>query len=413
MKIFFWATFSLLILIPGLKAQNQPSSDELFKDARTAAFEQKDYNRAKLLAYHALALSPAYSDAEIFIGRLFMWEHRYDSARVHFTKVLKEEPSNEDASVANADVELWDHQYECSLTICNNGLAYHPNSADLLLRKAKNLKELKEYREAGSITNQLLKNNPNNKAARDLQTSLTDATAVNKIMVGYENASFDNQYDKDWNFGTLSYTRNTNFGPLTGRVNYAGRFGKTGFQGEIEAYPHLCKTFYVYINIGYSAASVLFPQYRAGFSFYAGLPNSFEGEIGYRYLYFNSPVHIYTAALGKYWKNFLFTGRTYIAPSSANVAQSYSLRSRYFLKGADDYVSLLLGTGYSPDDNNQNIRYSNKQNMLSSRKIVLDFSHTIFKWNIILFSAGLINQEYETTLKGNQLIFSLSFSHRF
>ena len=395
-----------------IKAQSSLSSDELFTNARNAAFEDKNYEKAKQLAFEALDKSPGYADIDIFLGRIYSWNHQYDSARIHFSKVLNAKP-NEDASVAYADLEYWNDHYQNSLEICNIALTVYPNSEALLLRKAKNLKALKSYKEAAVITQQILNINKKNTAALALAISIKDEVSINKISISYENSSFDKQFDKAWNLGSISYGRQTKLGSITARVNYANRFATNGFQGEVDAYPHISKTFYGYVNFGYSGDVGVFPAYRAGFSLYANLPNSFEGEVGLRYLYFTSATKIYTASLGKYWKSFLFTARTYITPSTTDVSQSYSLTSRYYLKGADDYIGLSLGTGISPDDNNQNIQYSNKQNKLSSRKISADFNHTFLKWNIISVSAGLINQEYQPSVKGNQYNISVGLSHRF
>ena len=413
MNKFILILFIIFASSSFLQAQNHLSSDELFKDARNAAFEHKDYEKAKELAYQALEQSPNYADIDIFIGRIYSWNHQYDSARFHFTKVLNANPSNEDASVAFSDLEYWNDHYQSSLDICNKALTYYPQSEDLLIRKAKNLKALKQYKEAGLVTDELLKKDQHSTAAHALATSLKDVTSVNKITISYENSSFDKQYDKAWNLASISYGRLTKFGTVIGRINYANRFATGGLQAEVDAYPHISKTFYGYVNFGYSGDVGVFPNYRAGFSLYANLPNSFEAELGYRYLYFSSATNIYTASIGKYWKSFLFSARTYITPSISNVSQSYSLNARYYLKGADDYIGLTVGTGISPDDNNQNIQYSNKQNKLSSRKISASFDHTFLKWNIISISAGLINQEYQPSVKGNQFNVSLSLSHRF
>ena len=413
MKKLIFIFFLFLTASSFVDAQNQLSSDELFKEARNAAFGNKDYDKAKELAYEALAQSPGYADIDIFLGRIYAWTHEYDSSRNRFTKVLEANPSNEDASVAFADLEYWNDHYQTSLDICNKALTYHSQSEDLLLRKAKNLKALKQYKEAGLITDELLQKNQQNTAAHALATSLKDETSVNKITISYENSSFDKQYAEAWHLGSISYGRHTKFGTVIGRINYANRFATGGLQAEVDAYPHISKTFYAYVNFGYSGNSSVFPNCRAGFSLYANLPNSFEAEAGLRYLYFTSATNIYTAAIGKYWKNFLFTARTYITPSVSDVSQSYSINARYYLKGADDYIGLTLGTGISPDDNNQNIQYSNKQNKLSSKKISASFDHTFLKWNIISISAGLINQEYQPSVKGNQFNFSLGLSHRF
>lgn len=408
--------FILIFLLAAsfyLKAQSALTSDELFKDARRAAFEDKNYDKAKQLAWQALELSPSYADIDIFLGRVYAWNSEYDSARYHFTKVLTANPENEDASIAYADLEYWNDHYEAALDICKRALIVYPSSQELLLREAKNLNALKKYNEASLITTQLLKENKHNTAALALATKLKDAVAINKISIDYDYTTFDKQYDKSWNLASISYSRYTKFGSVIARMNYANRFSTNGIQGEIDAYPHISKTFYSYVNFGYSGNVGIFPQFRAGFSLYANLPGSFEAEAGFRYLYFTSATNIYTASIGKYYKNFLFSARTYITPSSGSVSQSYSLAGRYYLKGADDFIGVTVGTGISPDDNTQNIQFSNKQNKLSSKKISAAFSHTFLKWDVLSLSAGLINQEYLPSVKGNQIDISLGVSHRF
>jgi len=406
---------SLLIFLSvsfKIQAQNAPSSDELFADARKSAFENKNYQKAKELAFEALKKSPGYADVDIFLGRIYSWDHQYDSARMHFTKVLNANP-NEDASVAYADLEYWNDNYRNSLDICNNALLNFPNSEELLLRKAKNLKALKNFSEAAEITGQVLKTNSNNQQARALAVSIKEQLLKNKISISYENSSFDKQFDKAWNLASVAYSRQTKLGSVIARINYANRFSSNGLQAEVDAYPHISNTFYGYLNFGYSGDVGVFPGYRAGMSLYANLPKSFEGELGIRYLYFTSGTKIYTASLGKYWSNFLFTARTYLTPSSTDISQSYNLSARYYLKGADDYIGLSVGTGFSPDDNTQNIQFSNKENKLSSKKISADFNHTFLKWNIISISAGIINQEYKPSERSNQFNISAGISRRF
>lgn len=396
-----------------IKAQNTLSSDELFKEARNAAFEDKNYDKAKLLAHQALNISPSYADIEIFLGRVYAWNKQYDSASYHFLNVLKTTPINEDASIAYADLEYWNDHYAEALNICNRALAVYPASEELLLRKAKNLKALKNYREATIITRQILKANHHNAAALALAISLKDAVAINKITISYDNSSFDKQYDKPWQLASISYGRHTKIGTIIARMNYANRFGSNGLQGEVDAYPRISKMFYCYASVGYSDNAGVFPKYRGGFSLYANLPKSYEAEVGLRYLYFTSATNIYTAAIGKYYKNFLFNARTYITPSNGAVSQSYSIAGRYYFQGADDYIGLSVGTGISPDDNIQSIQFNNKLNKLSSNQASASFSHTFLKWNIIFLSAGIINQEYKPSVRGNQFNLSAGLSHRF
>ena len=402
-----------LLLISFAKAQKEFTSDDLFKSARYAAFEDKNYDKAKMYARQALVISPAYADIEIFLGRIFTWDKQYDSARYHFAKVLSATPLNEDASAAYADLEYWNDNYEEALKICNRALEVYPASEALLLRKAKILNATKKFKEASAVTSLLLKTNKHNTGALALASTLKDAVAVNKISISYDNSSFDKQFDKPWHLASISYGRYTKLGSITARMNYANRFSTNGIQGEVDAYPRISKTFYSYVSFGYSGDVGVFPKYRAGFSLYANLPKSFEAEAGMRYLYFTSATNVYTFYVGKYYKNFLFSARTYITPSNGSASQSYSVAARYYFKSAEDYVGVSLGTGISPDETNQNIQFSSKQNKLTSKQISASFKHTFLKWNVFSISAGLINQEYQPSIKGNQLNISAGLSRRF
>jgi len=306
-----------------LFAQTGLSSDELFQQARTAAFENKDYTSATALSKKALEMSPDYSDIRIFLGRVYTWWNKPDSASECFEKVLSKHPENEDAASAFADLTYWNEEPERSLLICENALAFHPQSKELLLKKGKNLIELKRYAEANSSLAVLLKIDSKDAEARSLLEKVKDKSAKNKIGVSYDFASFDKQFDNPWHIVSLDYSRSTKAGSFIGRVNYANRFKTSAFQFETDAYPHISKTFYSYVNAGISDRSGVFPQYRAGVSLYANLPKSFEAEAGFRYLYFSDGTWIYTGSVGKYFKNYWFNFRTYITPAKESISNSY------------------------------------------------------------------------------------------
>src|SRR5438128_345653 len=98
--------FILLILVALFsfsfvsKAQSATDPDEIFKMARDAAFVNKDETRAIQLASHALRMSPHYADVAVFLGRVYSWNHNYDSASFYFRQVLSFAPGNDEASNA-------------------------------------------------------------------------------------------------------------------------------------------------------------------------------------------------------------------------------------------------------------------------------------------------------------------------
>ncbi|MGJ7031738.1 YaiO family outer membrane beta-barrel protein [Niabella hirudinis] len=404
-----------LLLFTGLRVGAQAdttTSDGLFQAARHAAFDKKDYPLAKRYAAKALELSPKYAEVRVFLGRLYTWEKQPDSARACFDDVLNDEPGYEDAAIAYTDLEYWSDNNAAALERANAGLQYHPASEELLLRKAKVLAALHRYGAAGNIVDSLLKKNNKNAAALALGNSIREERSLNRVGISYDYVYFDKQFDNPWHLVSMDYGRRTGIGTVVGRVNYANRFRDDGIQFEADAYPRISKTFYLYMNAGYSNNVGVFPRWRAGLSVYANLPKSFEAELGIRHLYFTSATNVYTAYLGKYYSSFLFGARAYFVPSKTSKnSVSYNLLGRYYFGGADDYIGLNLGTGISPDE-----RYLNPQlNIaypLKTYKAALDFRHA-FKLNIVTLSASLINQEYMPDTKGNQVQAGIGYIRRF
>ena len=404
----------LFISVKIASAQTGASSDELFQQARKAAFDQKDYAKAISLSKQALERSPGYSDIRVFLGRIYTWSGKLDSARAQFTQVLAKHPDNEDGALAAGSLEYWNDNSPKALQFAQNGLKYHPESKDLLLLKAKALNDLKRYKEANNTLDTLIKSDPGNSAARALSDRVKDNASGNKIGITYDYISFDKQFSDPWQLASFEYSRHTGIGTIIGLINYANRFKSNGVQYEVDAYPHISKTFYAYVSGGYSGNVGVFPKFRSGFSLYANLPSSFEAEAGFRYLHFTGDTWIYTASLGKYYKSFWFNFRTYLTPSNSSISQSYSIKARYYTGGADDYVSLGIGTGISPDDPRNIILLNGGNNYkLHSNNISTAFYHSIKRYNLFFITASIDHQEYQLNTWGNQLDIGVGYLRRF
>lgn len=402
----------LFLFLCGVRAQDTLSSDGLFKAARSAAFDNKDYTRAIVLCKKALGIAPDYSEIRVFLGRIYTWEKKPDSARQALGYVLDRHPDDEEAAAALTDLEYWNDNNEKALQYCEQGLQYHPKSADLLLKKAKILNDMRQYRQAYSTADTILQIYPKNESARALLRTIQDNSSLNKIGISYDFVYFDKQFSNPWHLASLSYARQTKAGSLIGRVNYANRFTKNALQGEVDFYPHISPTFYAYLNAGISGTNSVFPEYRAGASLYANLPWSMEAEAGFRYLRFSSDVWIYTASLGKYYKNFWFNFRTYLVPGNEDISQSYNLTVRYYTGGTDDYFYLLAGTGISPDAR-ADAALLGIGNKLKAQKLGTGYSHVFRKLNIIRLDLTWYHQQYRVNTYGNQWDMGVTYQRSF
>jgi YaiO family outer membrane protein len=401
----------ILLHTAAARAQDTTTADGLYEAARKAAFDEKDFSGAIRLCKKALVTAPAYTDIVIFTGRLYTWQKQPDSARRYLQSALKQAPTSEDAYSALTDLEFWNKNNDSALSVVNRGTAIYPASPELLIRKAKVLSELKQYKEALVVIDTLLAIDNGNAEARALGYTIRDYSSKNKIGIRYDHAYFDKQFPDPWDMVSIEYVRMTKAGPFIGRINYANRFKMSGLQYEVEAYPHISRTFYGFINLGFSDTTGIFPRWSGGASLFANLPAAFEAEAGIRYLYFTKGIVIYTANVGKYYKSFQFGLRTYLVPT-LNVSQAYIAQVRYYFGNADDYVNLSGGWGIAPDDSRVNVQL-NSSYQLRSNTAELRVSHAFRKLHVFSINAFLLNQEFRPSVTGNQVQFGIGYTRHF
>jgi len=396
----------LLVLLCSLtcsasQAQDTTSADGLFEAARKEAYEKKNFTEAIRLAKKALAISPRYTDILIFTGRVCSWNNQPDTGRIYLQRALEYIPPPEDAFIAYSDLEYWNKNYDKALEVTQRGLNSLSYSLDLMLRKAKILEAMKDYKTAILVTDSILKMNRGNSEARALNVSLREMVSKNKFSIKLDYAHFDKQFKDDWSFGSVDYTRMTKLGPIVGRINYANRFNLNGYLFEVDAYPRISRTFYMYVNAGYSDNDGVFARRRSGVSLFANLPHAFEAEGGIRYLFYTSNIFFYTLYAGKYYKSFLFGARTYLNSGSNGFSNANFGLIRYYYGNADDYVNLSAGAGISPDNRALNLQL-NSTGKLRSYSAELVLRHSIGMLNAVSINFSILNQEYFPGLIGNQ-----------
>jgi YaiO family outer membrane protein len=145
---------------------------------------------------------------------------------------------------------------------------------------------------------------------------------------------------------------------------------------------------------------------------YANLPKGFEADAGFRYLNFDNDTWIYTGAIGKYYKSYWFNLRAYVTPDDDRISQSYSLTTRYYTGGSNDYISISIGSGISPDDRSQTAQL-NSNYKLQTKKASAAYHFSIKKMNLFYIGVNYANIEYQPKTKDNQVTASIGYQRRF
>lgn len=144
------------------------TSDDLFQLARKEVYDRNNYPKGISYLKKALLLSPDYADLRVFLGRIYTWSNKIDSARREFNRVLSHDPTNTDAVSAMFDLEYWNENYGFALVIAEKGLKIDRNSEDFTIKKAKSLNALKKSSEAASTLADYVKQRPGSQAASAL-----------------------------------------------------------------------------------------------------------------------------------------------------------------------------------------------------------------------------------------------------
>lgn len=396
-RILMFLISLLLIGNSAAVAQNQEDEsivDELYEKARKAAFNGENYSKAREYAYEALNKSPYYHELRVFIARLYSWEGDYKSARVELHRVLNKDPKNHNAYMAIVDVERWSENYDEALRLVNKAIEFHPHNEELLLKKASVMYSVENYEKSEEVYTQVLEQDKNNAKAEEGLESAKLKQMKYSTSISYRHDHFREIFDS-WQFAEIGLSRQTSYGSITGRVQYAQRFGSSGTQFNLDAYPSLFEGMYAYISGGYSD-SFVYPEYRFGISFYKSLPASFELEAGIRYLDFNSSqTDIYIASLTKYLGSYLFTVRNYFIPSPQDNSNSISGIVRRYFGDERTYLSFTGGFGSATTE----IEFSQDIQTLESWSIGVDGQYPLSNQFLIGGSAGYESSKYQNFVR--------------
>ncbi len=390
-KIITICIWFLLVSSAAVFAQDMEdlTVDQLYEKARTAAFDEENYETARRYAYEALDRSPNYHGIRIFVARLYSWESNYEKAEEELDYVLDNDPQNRRALTALVDNQKWSGQMDAALEVTNRALQYYPGDIEFMLVKASVLYGMENYEEAEQTYKAILEEDSGNRKAREgLEDSQLQQMKY-RAKISYRYDRFRTIFDP-WHFTEFGLTRQTPIGSIIGRVEYAQRFGSDGVQFNVDAYPSIAPGLYAYVSAGYSQSPV-HPDYRFGFSLYKSLPAAFELEAGIRYLDFGaSQTDIYTLSLTKYRGSYLFTARTYLVPSSGGTSRSLNLVARRYFGTAETYISLNGGYGTAPTE----IEFSDDIAALDSWSASIDGQYALSDIWLIGGTVGFDSSEY-------------------
>lgn len=310
--------------------------DASLQRAMTLAFSGNRVEARDTLQ-NILSAYPEYTDVRTLLAKTYSWDGNFEEARKHFNRITSDERQHKDVWIGAVRNEIYAENNNIALGLVNKALLYLDQDADLVELRTEILRNLEGE--------PLLKTevNVSEKGTEEIRKYKNSVALFSSTDV------FDVVFDPMFYSG-IEYIHETAVGKVIPRINYSNRFDIDGIQYELDLYPKFSKTFYAYLNYGYSQSEI-YPTHRFGGDLYANLPKGIEASLGARYLSFtDSEVTIYTGSLGLYKGNHYVSLRPYVTPrNNSSIGVSGVLTARKYLKDADNYIGIIGGIGFMPE----------------------------------------------------------------
>lgn len=409
MKKLFITLLGFYLAVGSLTAQDSFDPDVLLIESRELILEKK-YIEGRKVAFRALDKYPNYADILILVGRSYAWEGKNDSASIYLERAIVASPEYLDGYIAYLDNLFWDDDLvnvEGILARAKKNLG-SPTPDEITYRESRLLYYQEQYTEAFALAEPLYKKGFKQEGLLAYLKNLERLKSINAIGATYDYDTFEGALTPWHTWSVYGRTRTKLTGALIARVTQSVRFEDFGTLYELDAYPSIGKNGFGYLNIG-GSTTTFFPKFRFGASYFHNLKKAWELEGGYRYLGFTLATHIYTASVGKYVGNWWINFRAnFIPEEGSGINTSGQLTARYYFKTAEDFVSIQVGTGVSPDEETRD-----QTQLLNSYRVRLGYQQLITPRFMIFGFTGYSKDELSTDNYRNNINISLGCEYRF
>jgi YaiO family outer membrane protein len=324
------------------------NTDQQFKQAQAMAAASK-YDSAIVILTKICTTEPKNMDMRLYRARVHAWSKNFDAAEADARFVLDKQPNNREVLALMGDVYLWSQQWDNLEHLAQNALKTAPKNVtqqeglmDSILFTKKYVHGLIEQTRFRDAAKALF-------PVKDYLFSLWDFVQsklnVHTIAIHETYYNFE-KGQKDWAITNVEYTQKLKKVALVGSINHANRFGKSGNQLMVQAYPNISKRAYMWLLAGFADGKT-HPNLVYGGSFYLYPHKLVEVEGGIRTFKvkdFESATILRGGLV--YQKNKNRIGYTLMQVRGASITglTHNLLFQRYFDKH-DSYWRASIGTG--------------------------------------------------------------------
>jgi len=326
--------------------ENPSDAEVRFLLARAYAYSGR-WDEAEETIGRLLAEHPADSDFLVFKARLLCWRKDLAGAESVFRRALELTPRSADALAGLADLASWRGEYDASLVYCRQALDLDPNHAGALFRIGTVFLWQGNYGQARGYLARAVELEPRNEDfARALKNASPLFSRRTEVWLTGRNEHWSDGRPDYSDLGTsVLFSLFKDRSKFVVKANRSWRAGGHDDQLGLEAYPHLWKGAYGYLDLSVSPKADFAPTSSFHFEVYQSLLARFEVSLGARRMNFPAGgVSIYAASAAGYFGRFYSSLRFYSAHHATGTEFTWMANLRRYF-ASDSFVWAGLGRG--------------------------------------------------------------------
>jgi YaiO family outer membrane protein len=400
--------------------------DTLLAEARNLAYDG-EYDSANEICMEVLRVQPKNFGAKLLLGNIAAWKGEYSKSLDILEPLIKESFDDRDLINSLIDTEIWYEDFDGAGIWVKYGLDIYPGDPDLLYRQAMVYQRNGNLDLANATLKKLIARYPKNKDYVKAYYAVKGPLKINGISAEFTYNKYTQPVNRSWNMYSLKYYNSNKIGTFIGAVNTgwvgtdtSGFMKNSGVQFEVDAYPVFKKQkTYFHLNLGLSP-STIFARQRVGIHVYKEITSGWELSAGFNYMRYRDltdTTNVFIANLGvsKYFGSTMISGGFILSPANGKVSQGYNVTFRQYLRTAEDWIQLTLGTGRFPDNP---LYYLNDPKydstaMLRSINVLFAANFRITPRFMGRVYAGYQNEEYRQTFFRNSPTINLAAIYLF
>ncbi len=318
--------------------------------------KDKRYVKSKQKSIEYLQHYPGDVDVRYLLAIIYNKLKEYEPAKQQLKLVLQGYPNYEGAWDLLLDLEFKTRSYQAALKLIYAKQQQYPGDAKFLYLEAKVYYMRGYFFKSVIILNRAFRLEPHDENSKKLFIAIKDidpyfTAGLNEVGIFQNNQDVSSTNDNTiWNYTSIYYGRQTFYGKIIARINYAHRFRRSGYQGELEAYPVINKHLYFHIDLAYGTNPSLFPDERYGLGAFTYFSNIDFGITGRFDKIAQTNLTVASSrlgmTLGSYW---IYFRPYYFVPKEGPRSILYTLGIRKYGNYVDEYVELVIGGGRAPD----------------------------------------------------------------